>query len=152
MRKRDATASDLQVSPLPCACANLRRAARLVTQLYDRALQPAGMRVTQFTLLQALAIGGSMSQGRLGDLLGLDSTTLTRTLRLLRRQGWIQAERAEDRRQLRLQLTALGRREYRRAIPCWRSAQRRLRRALGENEWNDLVRATVRAASHTPAD
>lgn len=142
--------SGKSVSPLPCACANLRRAARIVTQFYDQELRPSGMRVTQFTLLQALAIAGSMSQGRLGDLLGLDSTTLTRTLRLLRNQGWIEAERAEDRRQLRLKLTPGGWREYRRALPQWRSAQRRLRRALGESAWKNLLRATVGAAAATP--
>lgn len=138
------------VFPLPCACANLRRAARVVTQLYDQALRPAGMRVTQFTLLQALARAGSISQGGLGELLGIDSTTLTRTLRLLRRQGWIEAERGEDRRRLRLRLTATGRREFRCAIPHWLSAQRRLRRALGERGWNEILNATVRAAALSP--
>ncbi len=148
----DAAMPDSPVLVLPCACANLRRAARVVTQFYDQGLRPAGLRVTQFTLLQALARTGGVSQGELGALLGIDSTTLTRTLLLLRRQGWIEAQRGEDRRRLRLQLTATGRHEYRRALPYWRAAQRRLRRALGESGWNDLLRVTARAASDTPND
>jgi DNA-binding MarR family transcriptional regulator len=69
-----------------------------VTQRCDRGLKPAGPKAKQFTLLQALAIAGNASQGKLGDVLGLDSTTLTRTLALLRKRGWIQAQPGEDRR------------------------------------------------------
>ncbi len=147
---RSKTEVGTPVRSLPCACANLRRAARIVTQFYDQELRPAGMRGTQFTLLQALALGGSMSQGALGNLLGLDSTTLTRTLRLLRKEGWIEAQRGEDRRQLRLGLTSSGQREYQRALPYWSSAQRKLRHALGENGWNQIADATLRAAALTP--
>jgi DNA-binding MarR family transcriptional regulator len=132
---------------LPCACANLRRAARIVTQRYDHQLQPTGMRATQFTLLQALARVKEISQGRLGVLLGIDSTTLTRTLSLLRRKGWIKAERGEDRRQFRLALTAKGARAFRRAQPYWSSAQTKLRRDLGEVDWARLVDSTIRAAA-----
>lgn len=144
------SAPETPVLPLPCACANLRRAARVVSQFYDQKLRETGMRVTQFTLLQALARAGSISQGKLGDLLGMDSTTLTRTLGPLRRKNWVQAEPGEDRRQLRLKLTAIGQREYRRAIPYWLSAQRQLRRALGKNGWNEILQATVRTVTLTP--
>jgi DNA-binding MarR family transcriptional regulator len=105
------------------------------------------MRVTQFTLLQALARARNISQGSLGDLLGLDSTTLTRTLALLRRKGWIQAKRGEDRRQIRLMLTAKGTRAYRRAQPHWLSAQNRLRKSIGEIHWNGLTQAAIRTAA-----
>ncbi|HTT23963.1 MAG TPA: MarR family transcriptional regulator [Candidatus Sulfotelmatobacter sp.] len=132
---------------LPCACANLRRAARIVTQRYDRELQPAGIKATQFTLLQALVTAGNISQGRLGDLLGLDSTTLTRTLALLRGKGWIQAQPGEDRRELRLTLTAEGKRMYRSALHHWQSAQRRLRKVLGEAGWHQIMDSTIRTAS-----
>ena len=141
---------DPEVLVLPCACANLRRAARVVTQFYDQALRAAGMRVTQFTLLQVLARAGAISQGELGELLGIDSTTLTRTLRLLRKQGWIEAQRGQDRRQLRLKLTDAGQREFQRALPYWRDAQRGLRHALGASGWKQIMRATVRTAALTP--
>jgi len=133
---------------LPCACANLRRASRIVTQLYDQELRRAGLRATQFTLLQALARARNISQGSLGDVLGLDSTTLTRTLMLLRKKGWIQAKRGKDRRDIRLMLTAAGKRKYRRARTYWLSAQKRLREALGQVHWNQLIEATGRTAAH----
>ncbi len=131
---------------LPCACANLRRAARAVTQLYDRELRPSGLRVTQFTLLMALARAREISQGQLAALLDMDSTTLTRTLAPLRRKGWLRAEPGADRRRLRLALTPAGARAYRRALPYWRAAQQRLRRALGESAWKRLQAAATRTA------
>jgi DNA-binding MarR family transcriptional regulator len=135
------------IVPLPCACANLRRAARIVTQRYDQELQPAGIKATQFTLLQALTRVGNISQGALGDLLGLDSTTLTRTLALLRRKGWIQTKPGEDRREVRLTLTAEGRRKYLGAQPHWQSVQRQLRRMLGETGWKQMMESTILTAA-----
>jgi DNA-binding MarR family transcriptional regulator len=136
-----------EIVSLPCACANLRRAARIVTQRYDQNLQPAGIKTTQFTLLQALTRAGNISQGNLGDLLGLDSTTLTRTLALLRRKGWIQTKPGEDRREVRLTLTAEGKRKYLVALHYWQSAQRQLRRVLGEAGWKQMMESTIFTAA-----
>jgi len=136
-----------EIVPLPCACANLRRAARIVTQRYDQELQADGIKATQFTLLQALARVGNISQGALGDLLGLDSTTLTRTLALLRKSGWIQAKPGEDRREVRLTLTSEGKRKYQDALHSWQSAQRRLRSVLGEAGWKQMMESTVFTAA-----
>jgi DNA-binding MarR family transcriptional regulator len=135
-----------RIVSLPCACASLRRASRIVTQLYDEELRRTGMRATQFTLLQALATAKNITQGDLADLLGMDSTTLTRTLTPLRKKGWIGSERGEDRRQVRLTLTAKGAREFRRAEPYWASAQQRLRKALGDANWSGMVTAAERTA------
>ena len=136
-----------RIVSLPCACANLRRAARIVTQRYDQELQPAGIRATQFTLLQALTRVGNISQGALGELLGLDSTTLTRTLALLRRKRWIQTKPGKDRRQVRLTLTTEGKRKYLSALHYWQSAQSQLRRMLGEAGWKQMMESTILTAA-----
>lgn len=122
----------------------------MVTQLYDSVLRPSGLRVTQFTLLQALNHAPGISQKQLAELLEIDSTTLTRTLALLRRNGWLRSETGTDRRKLRLFLTPAGQREYKRVLPYWQSAQRRLRQALGEANWNQVMNAAVRTAGVTP--
>lgn len=131
---------------LPCACANLRRAARAVTQYYDQTLRPCGLRSTQFTLLQALDLAPGFSQKQLAELLAIDSTTLTRTLAGLRQRKWIRVEKGADRREIHLFLTAEGQRQYRRAHPYWQKAQDRLRSQLGQTGWNDVMSAAVRAA------
>ena len=56
---------------LACMCASLRRASRVLTQQYDEALRPLGLRATQFTVLQALSIVEEVSQGRLGEILAM---------------------------------------------------------------------------------
>lgn len=138
-----------KVIELPCLCANVRRAARAITQLYDDALRPSGLRTTQFTLLQTLNLAPGISQKRLARLLEFDSTTLTRTLAHLRSKGWLRSEKGEDRRALRLSLTAAGLEEYKRVVPYWQAAQRRLRRELGETNWKQIGRAAMRAAEIT---
>lgn len=133
-----------RVVALPCACANLRRAARAVTQHYEGELRATGVRVTQFTLLQVLARAGPIRQGQLGELLAMDSTTLTRTLKLLLEEGWIRKAVGADRRQRYFELTAAGRRQMQEAMPHWERAQARLRKSLGEAGWGELERVLAR--------
>src|SRR5215470_13909577 len=95
--------------PLPCACQNLRRLTRLVTRLYDQELRKADIEITQFGLLTALAVVGAANQKTLSAGFAMDSTTLTRTLALLRKRGWIQARPGKDRRERVFRLTESGR-------------------------------------------
>jgi DNA-binding MarR family transcriptional regulator len=124
---------------LPCACANLRRAARAITRLYNRALRSERIEITQFTLLMALDRAGEVSQGRLGQLLALDSTTLTRMLELLRKKGWVVEKEGNDRRFRLIRLTAAGRAKLEQAMPRWKEAQNRVQRALGQRRMNELI-------------
>jgi DNA-binding MarR family transcriptional regulator len=123
---------------LPCACANLRRATRAVTRMYNQELRPEGLEITQFTILMALNLTGETTQGALGNVLAMDSTTLTRTLRLLEKHGWVLAKAGEDRRQRLLFLASAGREKLRAALPHWKRAQEHLRKALGETTWMQL--------------
>jgi DNA-binding MarR family transcriptional regulator len=127
------------IPALPCMCANLRRASRAISQLYDKAMRPMGLTITQFTILQVLTLAGEVSQGRLGEILAMDSTTLTRTLRILRKHGWIASHRGADRRERRLSLSSAGRAEFHHALPRWQSAQAQLRARIGKTRWNRLA-------------
>src|SRR6202166_735641 len=102
---------------LPCMCGSFRRTSRALTQLYETALRPLGLRATQFTILQVLALAGEVSQGQLGEMLAMDSTSLTRTLGIMVRQGWITARRGKDRRERRLGLANSGERQLQNALP-----------------------------------
>jgi DNA-binding MarR family transcriptional regulator len=124
-------------------CASFRRAARMLTQVYDDALRPAGLRATQFTLLQALSLAGEVNQGELAHLLAMDSTTLTRNLRLLVRQGWIESRPGADQRERRLRLSASGERKLKRATHRWESAQAQLRARLGDGRWRELLQIST---------
>ncbi|HUB02440.1 MAG TPA: MarR family transcriptional regulator [Terriglobales bacterium] len=123
---------------LPCACASLRRAARAVTQYYEEAMRLTGLRSSQFTLLQTLSLTGEITQGNLGRVLAMDSTTLTRTLAIMARSGWIARRRGEDRREWRFRLTPAGAAELKRAYPLWERAQAEMQKKLGKTRWEAL--------------
>jgi len=120
---------------LPCFCSTLRRTSRAVTQLYEQALRPLGLRSTQFTILQALSRVGEATQGQLGEILAIDSTTLTRTLEIMHRQGWIASRTGQDRRERWLRLAKPGEARLNRALPAWENVQARVRHRLGEKDW-----------------
>jgi DNA-binding MarR family transcriptional regulator len=127
---------------LECMCGGFRRTSRALTQLYEETLRPLGLRASQFTILQVLARAGEVSQGQLGDILAMDSTTLTRTLKIMRKQGWIAERRGEDRRERRLRLDKAGAALLKRATPAWEQVQTRLRRQIGAQTWDNLMRWT----------
>ena len=64
----------------PCVCNTLRMATRAVTQLYDDVLRPSGLRVTQFSILAAIARLGEAGVSQLADALAIEQTTMTRSL------------------------------------------------------------------------
>jgi DNA-binding MarR family transcriptional regulator len=133
-----------KLQPLSCMCGTLRRAARALTQRYEEALRPTGLRATQFTVLQALSLAGEVSQGRLGEILGIDSTTLTRTLKIMSREGWIAERPGEDRRERWIRMTSPGEERFQVAVPAWEIAQTSLRLRLGEQGWEELMRVSNR--------
>jgi DNA-binding MarR family transcriptional regulator len=127
---------------LPCMCGSFRRTSRALTQLYETALRPFGLHATQLTILQVLSRTGELSQGQLGEMLAMDSTSLTRTLAIMHRQGWLAERRGKDRRERRLNLSSAGNAKLRRAQPVWDKVQSRLRRKLGQQTWNNLLQLT----------
>lgn len=130
---------------LVCACANLRRAARLVTQLYSHEMGPA-IDPSQFALLSAFQHKPGIPQTALGRVLGLDKTTLSRNLRLLVRNGWIEPVPAADRRARGFRLTAAGEAVLGETQPGWRRAQLKLQQTLGADDWRTLAELAKRVA------
>jgi DNA-binding MarR family transcriptional regulator len=123
---------------LPCACQNLRRVTRVVTRIYDQELRKAGLEITQFGLLTALATTGEANQKRLSAGFAMDSTTLTRTLGLLLRQDLVRVRRGKDRRERLFSLTQAGKRQMANAQRHWERAEQRLRRELGDDGWKSM--------------
>ena len=106
--------------------------------MYDRELRAVGLEPTQYSLLMALDIKGETTQGELGALLALDTTTLTRVLALLVKRDWIAARPGNDRRQRLLRLTPSGRQKLKQARVHWERAQQHLKKNLGEPAWNQM--------------
>ena len=119
-----------------CTCLRLRRTTRRVTQIYDRLLEPAGLTVNQFGLLARL-YGVRLRQehlpiGALAERLGMDPTTLNRSLKPLQTEGLIaNASDPEDRRVRAVLITEQGVARLSQAVPLWRKAQAQIDEALG---------------------
>jgi DNA-binding MarR family transcriptional regulator len=122
-----------------CACATLRRAARLVTQLYDEELRPH-LPASQFALLSAIAKRPKSTQSALARTLAFDKTTLSRNLALLKKNGWIEYTATDDQRERGVRLTAAGADLLVAAKPGWRRAQKRLQSAMTAAQWNTMWR------------
>ncbi|SRR5713226_4320791 len=136
---------------LPCACQNLRRLTRIVTRIYDQELTKAGIEIAQFGVLTALGETGETNQKRLSAGLAMDSTTLTRTLGLIRKQGWVRVRRGKDRRERLLGLTRAGKSQLAEAQPHWEQAEHRLRKELGDAGWKNMKETVARVTESAMA-
>ena len=122
-----------------CACFNLRKAARAVTQFYDEALQPSGLRSTQFSLLAALDHMQSATVSELAQGMVMDRTTLSRNLKPLEQKGWIKSVPGVDRRIRQLALTSKGEKVLAKALPLWKKVQKDMVSRLGKQQWKGLL-------------
>lgn len=123
-----------------CACFNLRKAARAVTQYYDDALRPSGLRITQFSLLAAIKIFGTVNIGTLADTAVMDRTTLTRNLKLLEQEGLITVTPGDDARVREVSLTPAAHARLADAHRYWKKAQSHMAEAMGTDGVRRLLR------------
>ena len=135
-----------------CLCFRVRRASRVLTRMYDDALRPLGIHATQLTLLNAIALVASSGGGvrQLAEAMAMDTTTLSRNLRPLVAEGWVELHFPGPGRRGRIaRLSRDGERLLERALPLWRAAHARVVETLGENDAADLkerLDATASAA------
>ena len=113
-----------------CTCFRLRRAARQVSQVYDRELAAVDLSLNEYSILRH-AGRGTCQLGELADSLGMERTTLTRNLRPLLDAGWLREARGEDARQRVISITASGRKRIASAKPHWQRAQQSIEAAFG---------------------
>lgn len=116
-----------------CLCIGLRSAANRLTRVYDEALAPAGLTVTQFFQLITIRKHGAPTLRMLAQAIGLDRSTLGRNVRLLEKQGLVVIAPGEDARTRTIRVTDAGKAAYRRALPLWQATQDRLVGRIGED-------------------
>jgi DNA-binding MarR family transcriptional regulator len=137
----------MKLQSLPCYCATLRQAARAATVLYEEMLADSGLPVTQHTLLQILESVPNQSTTELADSIGIDQTTATRTLALIKKSGLASETVGQDRRERRWALTPEGRSRLRKLKPRWDAAQAAFEKRLGKAQATALKQAAYLAAS-----
>ena len=129
----------MSVSNIACACGRLRRATRALTQLYDDFLAPAGLRVTQFSLLRTLQRDGTLRINELAARLLLDRTALSRNLDPLVDQGLVDIVRGHDARTREVAISRKGATALKAAMPHWERAQSEVTRHLGAAKLDALL-------------
>jgi DNA-binding MarR family transcriptional regulator len=137
----------MKIQSLPCYCATLRQAARAVTVLYEEMIAEGGVHATQYTALQLIESAPSLTTTELADAMGIDQTTATRTLALLKRSGLATDTVGQDRRQRCWNLTSKGQEQLRKLRPRWEAAQEAFEKRLGRAQAMALKRAAYLAAS-----
>ena len=124
--------------PLDCACFNTRKAARLLGQFYDQALEPSGLKNTQFSALAVAEHHGAISITELSRAMDIERTTLTRNLQVLERDGLIKLGAGVDARSKTVVVTGKGRRRLQAALPLWAAAQEQVLQGFGGKRWKSL--------------
>ena len=136
----------MKLQSLPCYCATLRQAARAATSFYEEVLADSRVRATQFTILQVLQTAPDLQTTEVGELLGIDQTTATRTLALMKKSKLVVDAKGTDRRERRWRLAPLGETTFRKIQPKWERAQAMVERRLGRAEAIALKKYAFRAA------
>ena len=135
-----------------CICNNLRRAARLVTNYYDKLLEPAGLRVSQATVLVVLYRDGVQTINEMAEKLELDRTTLARNLKPLAHQGLLSIVPGSDQRTRVVALTPEGEAALLKVLPLWEQTQSYMVEGIGEANASLLLTHLSEAAALTYSD
>ena len=134
-----------------CLLMRVRKLDRVLTSIYDAELRPFGLKATQTNLLVLVAKAGPIRRMEIGKRLSLDPSTLTRNLKIMLTNGWIQEiEDGEDGRGLPVQITTQGRALLNQIGPAWRKAQARTETFLGK-EGATLMRKLAENGADVPS-
>jgi DNA-binding MarR family transcriptional regulator len=127
-----------------CIAGRLRLLNRVVTNLYDDALRPFGVRLSQGNVRAVTAKLGVARPAQVCDILQLDASTLSRNVKPLQAHGWLEVVPDEDARAQPFRLTAQGKRLIEKAVPAWEEAQRQATELLGDEGIALLDRAAMK--------
>ena len=122
-----------------CACFNVRRVSRAITQFYDAEAGQHGIRPTQTPILGALQARSGWGMAELSEWLGMERTTLLRNLRPLQRDGLVRAKGGGRGGHVELEITEQGRKALSKMLPAWRSAQGKVVAILGQERWSAII-------------
>jgi DNA-binding MarR family transcriptional regulator len=131
-----------------CIAVRLRMLNRVVTNIYDAALRPLGLKVSQMNILVATAKMDVAHPADVCDRLHLDVSTLSRNVERMKARGWLEVVPDADGRAQPFRLTAEGSRLLQRAAPAWQQAQAQVKAWLDDGLVEVLRQAVERL--HTP--
>jgi len=117
----------------PCIALSIRKADRVISQIYSDYLSPLGLKSTQFTVLRVLHILGSTTAKQMQEALVMEQATVSRALKPLIRDGYIISHEGSDKREKVLLLSKEGQALFNEGEKLWSQAQSHIRDRLGED-------------------
>jgi DNA-binding MarR family transcriptional regulator len=133
--------------PRPCACTTVRRASRVLARVFDTALEPEGLNITQLALLRAVQRHPGEPLMRLAEDLCMDRTSLYRAITPMKRDGWLNISAGADGRSRAAELTRKGLQVLKAADPAWARTQTAIIERFGRAKWLALVGDLERLAT-----
>jgi DNA-binding MarR family transcriptional regulator len=115
-----------------CIARRVRMLNRVVSGLYDEALRPFGLKVSQMNILVATAKFGVAQPGPMSKVLELDPSTLSRNVERMRARNWLEPVEAPDGREQPFRLTTAGVHLLQNVAPVWERTQREAEKLLGK--------------------
>jgi len=128
----DKPTTNIDIISRTCIAVRLRLLNRVVTNFYDDALRPLGLKVSQLNILIVTARLGLARPAQVCEILQLDTSTLSRNVERMRAHGWLEVVPEKDARAQPFRLTTQAKRLIDRAVPAWEAAQRRSAELLGD--------------------
>lgn len=132
-----------------CIARRLRQVTRTVTRLYDKALRPYGLTVNQLNILAVVISQQPIRPGQIGQALGMEKSTVSRTVERMVEKRWLKAVPGKDSRTQMLTVTRKGRQLMLSVTPVWKTLQAGIL-ATGGNNLLDML--TPSEPSANPAE
>lgn len=122
-----------------CTGFNLKRATRVIQNLFDEAFKPVGLEGTQYTVLGHIFVAEPISLTKLADLMDVDRTTLARNLGPLEKRGLVEIKPGRDKRAKLINITDKGKEILTKALPIWKETQEKIKTSLGLENWDSMM-------------
>ncbi len=130
-----------------CLVGRLRMLNRVVTNIYDDAMRPLGVKASQLSILVATGKFGLARPADVCDRLQLDTSTLSRNVERMKVNGWLEVVEDDDGRAQPFRLTSKGRRLLERALPAWEKSQKKVKELIGADAISSIHDAVGRIRS-----
>jgi DNA-binding MarR family transcriptional regulator len=134
-----------------CIAVRVRLINRVITALYDEALRPFGLRISQANILAAIATVGAVRPAQVSRILQIEKSTLSRDVELMKRNGWVQSDPPAGGRNQTVQLTPAGAKLLGKIRPSWEQAQADARQLLGQGGEVALFQIAAQLGFGAPA-
>jgi DNA-binding MarR family transcriptional regulator len=133
-----------------CIAVRVRLINRVITALYDEALRPFGLRISQANILAAVAHRGESRPAEVSRILRIEKSTLSRDVELMKQRGWLESDPPIGGRNQTIRLTAQGKQLLATIQPSWEKAQVQAKELIGEGGEAALHQIASRLGFGTP--